>query len=190
MRLLLGATAAMLSPIYELGSALLSVASQDRGQEDAQRTGVRCGASACSVQKLASQTASCKVLPGHCSTPVQKQLLSRLSPHIAETRLMCPPPPNLRVRRFYCKGDWPSDHTLFHAFCRASQEDGSEKVYAGPRSQSQLARTGIRTGNTWELPKPGRMGYGFASPTRGPSPLPRTRESLAHLTPLEPALLT
>lgn len=31
MRLLLGATAAMLSPIYELGSALLSVVSQVHG---------------------------------------------------------------------------------------------------------------------------------------------------------------
>lgn len=92
MRLLLGATAAMLSLIYELGSALLSVASQVQGQEDAQRTGVRCGASACSVQKLASQTASYKVLPGHCSTPVPKQLLSRLSPHIARDKMDVPPP--------------------------------------------------------------------------------------------------
>lgn len=91
MRLLLAATAAML--IYELGSALLSVASQVQGQEDAQRTGVRCEASACSVQKLASQTASCKVLPGHCSTPVPKQLLSRLSPHIARDKTDVPPQP-------------------------------------------------------------------------------------------------
>lgn len=39
------------------------------------------------LQKLASQTASSyKVLPGHCSTPVSKQLLSRLATQIARDK--------------------------------------------------------------------------------------------------------
>lgn len=178
----------MLSPICELGSALLSVGSQVQGQEDAQLTGVKCGASVRSVQKLASQTASCKVLPGHCSTPVSKQLFSRLATQIARDKTDKVSP--LRARRFYCKGDRPSDHTLFHAFCRASQEDGSEKVHAGPRSQSQLARAGIRTRGHVGAAKAWQNGVRICVAHPCALAPPRTRESLAHLTPLQPALLT
>lgn len=103
---------------------------------------------------------------------------------------MCLPPPHLKVSRFYCKGGWPSDHTLFHAFCRASQEDSSEKVYAGPRSQSQLARAGIRTREHVGAAKAVQNGVRICVAHPWDLAPPRTRESLAHLTPLEPAFLT
>lgn len=139
--------------------------------------------------KLASETASCKDLLGHCSTTVSEQLLSRPDTQIARGKTEVSPR-HLRTSRFYCKGDRPSGHTFFHAFYRMhAQEDGLEKMRAW-LTHSHLDRTGFEPGTTWELPKPGRMRYQSASPNRGPSPHPRTRDSHAPLTLLKPALLT
>lgn len=70
---------------------------------------MRCGASACSVQNLASETASCKVWPGHCSTTVSEQLLSRLDTQTARGKtgkvFSQPPSQPLLLQRRSAK--WP-----------------------------------------------------------------------------------